>query len=124
VGFVGLTEQFDKSLVMFSAWLGSDKLQDSYLRKNTGKGKIDWPILDDPDLRAQVVEANTADIEIYRHATEVLFPAQAEAYGPDLEQDMEDLRRRNADFTESREPIWGKIKRNCVYKPLLHLRLI
>ncbi|MBC2713709.1 MAG: sulfotransferase family 2 domain-containing protein [Desulfobacteraceae bacterium] len=124
VGFVGLTEQFDESLVLFSAWLGNDRLQDRYLRKNTGRGKITWPILEDPDLRARVEEANTADIEVYRYATEVIFPTQAEAYGPGLERDVEAMRRRNADFIESREPVWGQTKRNCIYKPLLHLRMI
>lgn len=124
VGFVGLTEQFDESLVMFSTWLDNDRLQDSYLRKNTGSGKIAWPILEDPDLRARVEEANTADIEVYRYATKIIFPGQAKAYGPGLEQDVEALRRRNANFTESREPVWGEIKRNCIYKPLLHLRLL
>jgi hypothetical protein len=124
VGFVGLTEQFDKSFVMFRAWLGNDKLQNGYLRKNTGKIKITWPILEDPELRAWVEEANTADIEVYRYATETFFPAQVKAYGPGLEQDVEDLRLRNATFSEFSEPIWGVFKRNCIYKPLRHLRFV
>jgi hypothetical protein len=124
VGFVGLTEQFDKSFVMFRAWLGNDKLQNGYLRKNTGKIKLTWPILEDPELRAWVEEANTADIEVYRYATETFFPAQVKAYGPGLEQDVEDLRLRNATFSEFSEPIWGVFKRNCIYKPLRHLRFV
>jgi len=61
---------------------------------------------------------------VYRYATEIIFLSQTEAYGPGLKPDVEALRRRNANFTESREPIWGITKHNCIYEPLLQLRLI
>jgi len=124
LGFVGLTERFDESMVMFRAWLGSADLKVGYITTNVGKEKPSWPILEDPELAEVVREANQADLELYRHAAEHTFAKQVKNYGAGLEADVLRLREKCQHVTEQKEPVWAKLKRNYVYKPLIHLRVV
>jgi hypothetical protein len=124
LGFVGLTERFDETMVMFHAWLGSADLKVGYKTINVGKAKPSWPILEDPELAEVVREANQADFELHRHAAEHTFAKQVNNYGAGLEADVVRLRENCQHVTKQKEPVWGRLKRNCVYKPLIHLRVV
>ena len=121
IGFVGMTEAFDESLVMFRRWLGRPALDIAYARKNPCRGEVDWPILSDPELRACIENANREDVALYRHISERVFPRQKAAFGPALETEVAEFRRRNKSFREPPDPVWARIKRDFLYKPLLHL---
>lgn len=121
IGFTGLTESFDESFVLFRRWLADERLQDAYGSRNVAGRPPALPIFEDPELGALVRAANTADEEVYRHAVDVIYPRQRAAYGPALGDDVAALRQRNDGFVDPPEPLWGKLKRDLVYKTLLYL---
>jgi hypothetical protein len=121
IGFVGMTEAFDESLVLFRRWLNHPALDIAYTRKNPCRGEVEWPILNDPDMRACIEDANREDVALYRHIREVIFQRQTAAFGPALEAETAEFRRRNEFFREPAEPLWARIKRDLIYKPFLHL---
>ena len=123
IGFMGLTETYDESLVLFKKWLGHDGLRIEYVKRNLGPVQSDLPIESDARLQEELVQANVADEVVYRYATEVVYPRLKAAYGPGLADDVAAFRQRNRDTKEEAEPIWGRMKRNLIYKPLLHLNL-
>jgi hypothetical protein len=120
---VGITETYDESLVMFKQWLGHDRLRIEYVKRNLGPIQSDLPIESDARLQQELAQANAADEVVYRYATEVIYPHQQKAYGPGLADDVAAFRLRNHDAEEEAEPIWGRMKRNLIYKPLLHFNL-
>lgn len=98
MGFVGFVERYDESLVMMQSILGLPEIR--YARKWTAPSNdIKRRLLDDPEMRDLLIEANRDDIEVYRHAMEEIYPRQTAAYGPTLEHDVgvfrEDNRRMN-----------------------------
>ncbi len=121
--FVGLTEDFDTSLVLFRAWLGHPRLNIHYAPRNRAPNPAPLDVLADPELAAAMEEANRADLQLYRHAVEIVFPRQKAAYPGDLARDLAKFRELNRGYVDHREPTWARFKRNYFYKPLLHLGL-
>ena len=121
--FVGLTEDFDTSLVLFRAWLGHPRLNIHYAPRNRAPNPATLDVRADPELVAAMEEANRADLQLYRHAVDTVFPRQKAAYPGDLERDLAKFRELNRGYVDRREPTWARFKRNYFYKPLLHLGL-
>ena len=121
VGFVGVQEFFDESMVLFNAWLNNANFDPHYAYKNRSHGKSGLPLLDDPELKDLLYKANAADQVVYQHVIEHVYPAQVEAYGPDLQRDVSAFQGKNQSFQDAGEPFSGSFKRNCVYKPLMKL---
>lgn len=88
---IGLTERFGETVLLLSKALGWKGVQ--YERRKVNKTrprKEEVP----PEVVRRLAEDNELDLALYRFATD-LFANQLEAYGPELEQDMLDLGRRN-----------------------------
>lgn len=86
VDFVGLTEQFDASLVMMAAFFGLPWI--GYVRKwSAPTDDIKRRLLEDPRTREMLEDANREDLALYRHVAEEVFPRQEAAYGPTLAAD-------------------------------------
>ena len=51
------------------------------------------------------------------------FPQQVEAYGGELDDAVAQLQQRCATYQPPRKSTWASIKRNYIYKPLLHMRI-
>lgn len=95
VGFVGVTEHFDASLVMMAAFHGFPRL--AYVRKwSAPDDAIKQRVLADPRTRALLEDANREDLALYRHVVEEVLPRQEAAYGPSLEADVAAFREANA----------------------------
>ncbi len=95
VDFVGVTEHFDASLVMMAAFYAFPRL--AYVRKwSAPSDDIKRRILNDPDSRALLEEANREDMVLYRHVVDEVLPRQEAAYGPGLESDVAAFREANA----------------------------
>lgn len=120
LGFVGLTEAFDESFVLFRRWLGSDRLQPGYVAQRVSRHRTPLP-LDDAELDALVGEANRLDTELYRHAVERVMARQRADYGAGLDDDVARLRELNAAYHDPGEPLSGRLVRGILYKLLLHL---
>ena len=121
IGFVGLTEAFDASMLLLAQWLGKPGFNPVYEPLNLRHAQIPSRVLEHPECWEWVEDANRADMEVYGYIRDVLFPRQAAAYGGDLERDIERLRAAGEGLSLPRERLFPRVKRNLVYKPLLHL---
>jgi len=120
IGMVGLTEKFDESLLILKKRLNEPKFEINYESLNHGRGKANLDYFNDPYLLKLIEDANEHDIEVYRHVIEERFPRQDDEYGPQFNADLGSFHEQQGHFKAKSEPVWGKTKRNLVYKPLLH----
>jgi hypothetical protein len=89
---VGLTEEFDTTLLLMRKYCGWQNL--AYIRYNTAEHrKAQKPPLSDA-LRAAIEQACAQDIALYQYA-KTLFEAQKQAYGPTLNSDLARFRAEN-----------------------------
>lgn len=133
IGFVGLTESFDESLLMLGQWLGEpgfrpeyrpvNRLADKQRARDAVREQADLGYLDEPAVRERLRAMNSLDLQVYDFAVRELYPRQLAAYRGNLEADVAALRERNQRVAELREPLSGRLLRNWVYKPMLVLRL-
>lgn len=133
VGFVGLTDAFDESLLMLGRWLGDpdfrpeyrpvNRLADKSRARDAAREQADLSYLDDPTVRARLLEMNALDQQVYDFAVREFFDRQRLAYGDTLAADVAALRQRNNAITDWSEPLSARLLRNWVYKPALVLRL-
>jgi hypothetical protein len=126
VDFVGLTEEFDASLVMMAAGYGFPRL--GYVRKwSAPRDDIKRRILDDPASVDILVEANREDVALYRYAVEEIFPRQEAAYGPRLASDLAEFREANRSVTKRSMYLrpgyaWYVAKWRLAYRPWVERR--
>jgi len=133
VGFVGLTEAIDESLLMLGQWLGDpdfrpeyrpvNRLADKERARDAARAQANLSYLDAPEVRDRLMELNTLDQKLYDFAVREHFARQRQAYTGNLAADVAALRQRNQQVTDWREPLSGRLLRNWVYKPALMLRL-
>jgi hypothetical protein len=133
VGFVGLTEYFDESLLMLRQWLAEPAFRPEYQPVNqlavksrtrdVARAHTDTRYLDDPAARERLREINAIDQRVYDFARHEMFERQRQAYIGDLAADVTALRERNRQLTDWSEPLSSRLLRNWVYKPALALRL-
>ena len=119
--FIGLTERFDESIVMLKHLRAPD-LDIRYAPRNVARGSdVAKRLLEDPTTRGMLVDANRADLELYRHVLEDVFPTQERAFGPSLEARVAELRQRgDAGYRRGRLAMYG-LKQRAVLKPTLRL---
>jgi Galactose-3-O-sulfotransferase len=121
--FVGLTERFDASLLLMARALGLRGFDLRYERQNVGRGRgeVASPASAtiDPELEAELRARNHLDLELYRYARDVLYPAQVARYGETLDDDVAKLRRdcQGFQFSRPRRYAWGTY-RKLVYQPI------
>ena len=133
IGFVGLNEAFDESLLMLGRWLGDpefrpeyrpvNRLVDKERPRDVARAQADLSYLDAPEVRDRLMELNALDQQLYDFAVREHFARQRLAYTGDVGADVAALRQRNQQVTDWREPLTGRLLRNWVYKPALVLRL-
>jgi len=124
--FVGLMEHFDESVVMLRGWLGpSSRLPICYEARNTGKKQSGLVL--DAELEAMVTDCNRCDLAVYEQVKASVFPAQVQAYEASdrsLAKAVDDMRSRMATWVDKPEPLWAKVKRNFIYKPMRSMRAV
>ena len=133
IGFVGLTETFDESLLMLGQWLGEPGFRPEYRPVNQLAGKqrsrdsareqADLSYLDTPEVRERLRAINALDQQVYDFALRECHARQQAAYAGDLAADVATMRERNQNLAEWTEPLSSRLLRNWVYKPALVLRL-
>ena len=120
VGFVGLQERFDESLVLFGRWLGDPALDVAYRARNVASSSaIRGQILADPRTVEMIRAYHVEDEKLYRHVRDVVYPRQLAQYGTTLAADVAALRGRlpapqRRVLSRSR----AAVKRGLFYKPL------
>ena len=90
--FVGVTEEFDASLILLSRILGWQ--QPFYIKRNVTTEKIARESVD-VQTHALLREANTLDIELYQFAR-TLFEAKRRAAVPTFESELKRFLQLNA----------------------------
>jgi hypothetical protein len=129
IGFVGVTERFDESLVMLGQWLAEPGFRGEYRRVNQLKEKrrprdiererTDTSYLKTEYAQRRIADANAEDQKVYDFVMTNLYPRQIAAYQGDLQADVTKLQEHNRESGRLFEPLWPAFYRNCVYKPLL-----
>lgn len=121
IGCIGLTERFNESLILLKKYLNESKFAINYQSRNFSQGKAPLDYQGNQYIKDLIQEANQADIEVYQHVIDEVFPKQLASYGDDFAKDLSDFLVQQKSFNDYPEPLWGKIKRDIIYKPSLHL---
>lgn len=126
--FVGLTERFDESLLLFKT-LFAKNLNIAYESKNVAS---DRTIVRDLLARASTYDAIAqfcqADLELYEYVANELYPTYQSEYGKTLEKDVVTYQSDRGRL-QSYNILANRAYRNLVYKParklyrLLHSRM-
>ncbi|GEM_PF-1215593 len=125
--FVGLTDRFDESLLLWRHALGRPDLSVQYERENALK-EADLIRFDDLSAkqRLAVEDANALDLELIEYGRETIFAQQHRAYPGDLEQELVILRDANVGFQFPRwraRLMWPLIKvAKELIEPVLHAK--
>ena len=119
--FVGLTERFDESMLLLRTLRAGD-LDLAYAPVNVARSNgIARELLADPRTRQALVDANRADLELYDHAVNELYPAVRREYGPTLDDDVADYRASRARHFNRTKLTASRLKQHGLYRPLLRL---
>lgn len=117
--FVGLTERFAESMVVFQH-LCPYKINLKYTRLHVAKDNTaKKEVLEDPATRRLLEESNALDVELYEFVRDVIYPAQLEKAG------LGDITVHEKDFEPDSYPLRYKLTRgynNAIYKSLINLR--
>jgi hypothetical protein len=134
VAFVGLTERFDESVLMLGQWLGEPRYRPQYRQENRWNDPrrlnhpahrpTDMDYLDSEPVRARIQAVNEADQKVYDFVTATIFPRQLATFQGDLQTQLDQLRQKNRVAGDLAEPVRSRLRRNYVYKPLLHFGMM
>lgn len=119
IGFVGLVERFDQSLVLLRQWLGRPVLDIRYRSKNVMRdSSIKDRLLGNEASRKKLAAANQQDIELYRYVTEHIYPEQVRRYGSGLAADVRHFVATNRRPRPYPRQLASLLVREMIYKPL------
>ena len=120
VGFVGVLERFNESLVMLRRWAGEPALKIRYRSRNIATdNSIKRELLGDPATVEKIRRLHAGDYELYRHVREEVYPRQVAEYGPSLDEDVAQFEASlPCPPTISLAATLASAKRNLLYKPL------
>jgi hypothetical protein len=119
VGFVGLTERFNESLVLLRKWFHEPALDIRYRAKNVmADNQIKNQLLASPATRGRLLDANREDVILYRHVVQALYPRQMQAYGPTLSSDVGQFEAGNRRPMPYPRQLPSLLLRELIYKPL------
>jgi Galactose-3-O-sulfotransferase len=119
--FVGLTEQFDESLILLKRLRAGD-LDIAYKPVNVAsRNTLAAELLANPRKREAIVAANSSDIALYEHVSQNLYPAQRRDYGASLSEDLAEYQRDRVSDFNRRKLTASRAKQYLIYQPLLQL---
>jgi hypothetical protein len=120
VGFVGLQERFDESLLLLRRWVGDADFDIEYRSRNIASSKdVRRRLMDDPRIVELIRAHHAEDERLYRFARDTIYPRQVAEYGPPLADDLAALRAQlPAPQRRVVARALGSLKRGLLYKPL------
>jgi hypothetical protein len=120
VGFVGLVEEFDESLVMLRNACPLNGLDIRYSPTNVAENsQIKHRLLLNPKTRQLLEDANESDLSLYDYVKNDVFPQQKEEYGSDLIPDVRIFRSKNSPAIAVGRRFSGAMLRHAIYRPLV-----
>src|SRR5262249_35042119 len=94
LGFAGLTERFDESILLIRQWLREPgfcpeyRRVNQYVKKGTAaeleRKREATKYLDSAEVRARMQEFNAEDQKVYDYVANIMFPQQIAAHRGDL----------------------------------------
>lgn len=118
VGFVGLLEKFNESLVLLRAWSQEESLDIRYRARNIATdNRIKQELLADPDAMALIHECHEEDQKLYRYAVDVMYARQVDQFQGSLDVDVANLRHSTPNAGRIIATAMASLKRNMLYKP-------
>jgi len=123
IGFVGLVDRFDESMVLWKHWLEIPGLDHRYVSKNVMRdSRIKEEIRADPEKMDWLRKHNALDAGLLDHVRERVYPAQQARFGPSLEKEIEAFEASlDAVRPSSRSARIGRCKRNLIFRPIWKL---
>lgn len=119
--FVGLTERFDESMVLLKALMAGN-LNIAYQPVNVARDNtLAQGLLSNERTRQMLVEANQADLELYKFVRHEYYSAFQREYGPSLEADVADYQQAKGSNFNQWNLTLSRLKQYALYKPLLYL---
>lgn len=119
VGFVGLLERFDESLVLLQKWAAPLAIDIRYRPKNvSANSSIKTRLLADPKTLSLLREVNQEDLKLYRYVTEELYPRRIAHFDGDLEDAVSEFKRTNQPPNVYPRQLGSVLLREVIYKPL------
>jgi hypothetical protein len=119
--FVGLTERFDESMVLLKA-LVANNLNISYRRVNVANSNtLAESLLSNESTRQMLIEANQADLELYKFIRQELYPTYQQEYGPSLKEDVARYQQTRDNNFNYWNLTLSRLKEYLIYKPILYL---
>lgn len=124
IGFVGLQERYDESLVLLRRWVAAPEFDVEYRSRNVARAAtIRNQLLGDPRIVALIKARHEEDDKLYRHVRDVVYPRQVAQYGAGLEEDLARLRSRlPAPQRRVMARVLASARRGLLYKPLARRR--
>ncbi len=119
--FVGLTEQFDESMVLLKALRAGDLCIDYKPVNVARRNVLAEELLSRKRTRQAIVDANQADLALYAYVKDELYPAFQREFGRGLNHAVADYQRRSRQNWNQRKLLASRVKRHGVYGPLLRL---
>ena len=99
-----------------------NRLSDKTRPRDVSRQRTDMSYWESDSVRALLREANAEDQKVYDFVTANVYPRQTATYGGDLAADLTRFQEANQGVDRLVEPLWGRLMRNYIYKPLLHCR--
>lgn len=123
IGFVGLVERFNESLLLWKQWTGIRPLDVGYSSVNVARSNaVKAKILSDDEAEEAIRDATGQDEKLYRYVVEQVYPRQVAAYGHALGDDVFWFEAGLAAGTNfSYLGLLGKAKRDLLYKPVMRV---
>jgi hypothetical protein len=124
LGFVGLQERFDESLLLLRRWVADERFDIEYRSRNVARsGALRERLLGDARVVAMIEAHHVQDAKLYRHVRDVVYPRQVQCYGPGLAADVGELKRRlPAPQKRVLARALASVQRGLLYKPLARRR--
>jgi hypothetical protein len=115
--FVGLTENFDESLILMKQRLNLQNFDIRYQRGNVSPKTLTTKSEISDDFMQELRALNRIDYELYRFVQNELFEKQKCKYGNRFIDDLDNFRHANENYRFSKFKIWTyKVERYWLYK--------
>lgn len=119
IGFVGITERFDESLLLWKHWTGLRHADLNYRTVNKRKVSDNQKQQDTSPERIEMLrEFHQEDQKLYDYICKTVFPRQLNTWGARLEEELREFQAVQTPDTSNKNlrSQLGRIKRNCLYR--------
>lgn len=120
MGFVGLVERFNESLVLFRRWANDGRIDIRYHAKNVSRDRrIRCQLLRNLETRRLLIDANREDLKLHDYIAQTVFPQQIGEYGARFEMDLEAFEAFNVPPPAFPRQLPAAALRTLVRRPLM-----